>query len=89
MRGILKEGEDALDLDAPETVCDGAIIAGAQRLEHYEMAAYGTARTYAQRLGYDEDARLLQETLNEEGEADKKLTGIAEAHVNAEATRSA
>lgn len=89
IKGIIDEGEDVMDMDAPEMVSDAALIAAAQRVEHYEIAAYGTARTYAQRLGYDEDARLLQDTLNEEGDADKKLTGIAESRINVEATRSA
>ena len=89
VKGIIDEGEDIIDMDAPEMVHDAALIAAAQRVEHYEIAAYGTARTYARRLGYDEDARLLQETLNEEGEADKKLTSIAETRVNIEATRTA
>jgi ferritin-like metal-binding protein YciE len=89
IKGIIDEGEDVMDMDAPEMVSDAALIGAAQRVEHYEIAAYGTARTYAQRLGYDEDARLLQDTLNEEGEADKKLTGIAESRINVEATRSA
>lgn len=89
IKGIIDEGEDMMDRDAPEMVSDAALIAAVQRLKHYEIAAYGTARTYAQRLGYDEDARLLQDTLNEEGDADKKLTGIAESRINVEATRSA
>jgi ferritin-like metal-binding protein YciE len=75
--------------DAPDVVTDAALIAAAQKVEHYEIAGYGTARTFARQLGYMNDARLLQETLNEEGEADKKLTSIAEARVNTEATRTA
>jgi ferritin-like metal-binding protein YciE len=89
MKGIIDEGEDVMDIDAPEMVCDAAIIAAAQRVEHYEISAYGTVRTFARQLGYTEDAQLLQETLNEEGEADKLLTSIAESRVNIEATRTA
>jgi hypothetical protein len=68
-----------------EDVLDAALIGAAQRVEHYEMAGYGTARTHALRLGYVEAASILQQTLEEEGDADKKLTRIAESHVNAEA----
>jgi len=90
MEGILDEGDEMMDLDTTrDTVSDAALISAAQRVEHYEMAVYGTVRTYARQLGYQEDARLLQETLNEEGEADKKLTGIAESRVNVEASRTA
>ena len=89
MKGIIEEGNDLVKADAPDMVCDAAIIASAQRVEHYEIAAYGTVRTYARQLGYENDARLLQETLNEEAEADKKLTSIAESRVNIEATRTA
>jgi ferritin-like metal-binding protein YciE len=89
MKGIIDEGEDVTDIDAPEVVCDAAIISAAQRVEHYEMAAYGTVRTFAKQLGYNEDAQLLQETLNEEGQADKLLTSIAESRVNIEASRTA
>jgi ferritin-like metal-binding protein YciE len=64
--------------NAPEALMDAAIIGAAQRVEHYEMAAYGTARTFAERLGNEEAAALLEETLNEEKEADEKLTEISE-----------
>ena len=64
---------------------DAALIAAAQRVEHYEIAGYGTARTFAEHLGYHEAARLLQETLDEEGETDHKLTQIAESSVNLQA----
>lgn len=89
MKGIIEEGEDLMDVDAPGMVCDAGIISSAQRVEHYEIAGYGTVRTYARQLGFEDDARLLQETLDEEGEADKKLTSIAESRVNIEATRTA
>jgi ferritin-like metal-binding protein YciE len=63
-------------------VKDAALIASAQRVEHYEIASYGTARTFAERLGHVEAARILQQTLDEEGAADKKLTQIAEDSIN-------
>ncbi len=89
MKGIIEEGEDMMKEDAPEMVCDAALIASAQRVEHYEIAAYGTVRTYARQLGYQDAAQLLQRTLDEEGETDKKLTSIAESRVNVEARRTA
>jgi ferritin-like metal-binding protein YciE len=85
LQGIIDEGEDLMDEDAPASVCDAALIASAQRVEHYEIAAYGTARTYARHLGYDNQAQLLNDTLQEEGETDKKLTSLAESFVNEEA----
>jgi len=89
MKGIISEGEDLMDEDADESVSDAALISAAQKVEHYEMAAYGSVRTYARQLGFNEDATLLQRTLDEEGAADKKLTQIAESRVNVEATRRA
>jgi ferritin-like metal-binding protein YciE len=85
--GIIDEGEDLMDdaEDAPAAVCDASPIAAAQRVEHYEMAAYGTVRTFARRLGYEDQAQLLSETLQEEGNADKKLTSLAESYINEEA----
>jgi ferritin-like metal-binding protein YciE len=71
--------------DAPPAVCDASLIAAAQRVEHYEIAAYGTVRTFALRLGYQDHAELLDETLQEEGNADKKLTSLAESYINEEA----
>jgi ferritin-like metal-binding protein YciE len=83
MEGILDEGEELVEREAEEEdTRDAAIVAAAQRVEHYEMAAYGTARTYARMLGHDKVARTLQETLDEEREADEKLSRIAESHVN-------
>jgi ferritin-like metal-binding protein YciE len=84
IKGILEEGAEAFELDAGP-IRDAALIGGAQRVEHYEMAAYGTVKTWAEQLGRDEDARLLEQTLDEEKEADETLTGIAESGVNAEA----
>lgn len=85
MEGLLEEGKDLMAEDAAPSVMDAALIAAAQRVEHYEMAGYGCVRTYARLLGYEEAADLLQETLDEEGTADKKLTDLAETIINAEA----
>jgi ferritin-like metal-binding protein YciE len=74
-----------MDEDAPPAVADAALIGAAQRVEHYEIASYGTVRTYARRLGYQDHERLLSETLEEEGQTDKKLTRLAESYVNEEA----
>ena len=79
MRGLLQEGEKALQEDADEAVKDAALISAAQRVEHYEMAVYGTLRTWARLLGYEESARLLDETLDEEEGTDSALTGIAQS----------
>ena len=89
MQGLIDEGKEVLSEDMEENVLDAAIIAAAQRVEHYEMAGYGTARTFAKMLGHKEAAQLLQETLNEESEANEKLTQLAESHINAEAAHSA
>jgi ferritin-like metal-binding protein YciE len=85
--GIIDEAEEMIKetVDSPPAVSDAALIASAQRVEHYEIAAYGTVRTWASRLGRQEDARLLQETLQEEGQTDKKLTELAESYINEEA----
>jgi len=77
MEGVLKEGSDLLQ-EVSEQVMDAAIIASAQRVEHYEIAGYGTARTYAELLGEDDAAAVLDEILSEEKEADETLTGLAE-----------
>jgi ferritin-like metal-binding protein YciE len=86
MEGLLEEGKELMEQDADEDVLDAALIAAAQKVEHYEIAAYGCARTYARLLGEDEAAELLQQTLDEEGETDKRLTQLAESVVNVEAT---
>lgn len=78
MAGLVKEGDEVIKAMGDAMVKDAALIAAAQRVEHYEMAVYGTVRTFARELGYDEAADLLQKTLDEEGAADKKLTKIAE-----------
>lgn len=85
MKGLIEEASEILEEDGDESVLDAALIASAQRVEHYEMAGYGTVRTFATILGEDEAAELLQETLDEEGEADHRLTSLAEEIVNAEA----
>jgi ferritin-like metal-binding protein YciE len=78
MKGLIKEGEGVIDSNANRDVKDAALISAAQRVEHYEMAGYGSARTFAKKLGFDDVANILQETLDEEGEANKKLTDLAE-----------
>lgn len=85
MQGLISEGEQIIGLDGDPDVKDAALIAAAQRVEHYEIAGYGCARAFAQRLRLSAIARLLQETLDEEGNADKILTHIAESSVNTEA----
>lgn len=85
MEGLLEEGKDVMSEDAEPAVLDAALIASAQRVEHYEMAGYGCVRTFARLLGFDDAADMLQETLDEEGAADKKLTDLAESVINADA----
>ena len=85
MEGLIEEGNELLKEKAEPEVLDAGLIAAAQKVEHYEIASYGTARAWAQRLGYEKAARLLQETLEEESMANEKLTQIAESHVNMEA----
>ena len=82
MEGVLKEGEEMIKEDAEEEVRDAGLIAAAQRVEHYEMAGYGCARTYAELLGDPDGARLLQTTLTEESDTDKKLTKLANSVIN-------
>jgi ferritin-like metal-binding protein YciE len=81
--------KEILTEDADPAVKDAALIAAAQRVEHYEMAGYGCVRTFARLLGEDSAADLLQKTLNEEGDADKKLTKLAETVINVEAVAPA
>jgi ferritin-like metal-binding protein YciE len=78
MMGILKEGEEMMDEDFEGEVMDAALISAAQRVEHYEIAAYGTVRTWAELLGENEASSLLEKTLEEEKETDEKLTQLAE-----------
>ncbi len=84
MKGVIKEGDEIVSAGGDPATVDAGIISAAQRVEHYEMAGYGTVRTYAQLLGQQEHARLLQQTLDEEEQADQTLTKIA-ASVNVEA----
>jgi ferritin-like metal-binding protein YciE len=85
MKGLVEEGSEILEETGDDSVLDAGIIAAAQKVEHYEIATYGTLRTWADLLNEDEAAGLLQETLDEEGEADKKLNDLAEEIVNPEA----
>ena len=89
LAGIVQEADNRLNEEATDDVRDAAIIGGAQRMEHYEIAAYGCARTYARRLNRLDEARLLQETLEEEGRTDQRLSFLAEAHINDDARSEA
>ena len=82
MKGLIEEGSEVIKEDATDAVRDAALIAAAQRVEHDEIAGYGTVRTFGERLGHTDAARLLQKTLDEERETDKLLTQIAESCVN-------
>ena len=88
MEGLLKEGQEMLKEKGDPDALDAGLIAAAQRVEHYEIAGYGCARTYARLLGREQDARLLQTTLDEEGDTDQRLTGLAERVVNRDALRA-
>jgi ferritin-like metal-binding protein YciE len=88
MEGLIEEGKELMEEDIEDEVLDAGLIAAAQRVEHYEIAGYGTARTYAELLGMNQAARLLESTLKEEKAADQKLTAIAE-NVNVEAAEAA
>ena len=82
MEGLLQEGTDLIKERPDPDVLDAGLIAAAQHVEHYEMAGYGTVRTWARLLGYDDQADLLQTTLDEEGMTDKQLTELAERMIN-------
>lgn len=88
IEGILEEMEDWIMEDAAPEVMDAGIIAMAQRVEHYEIAGYGCARAFAEQLGFEEDQSILNQTLHEEGEMDKKLTNTSE-RINAGAQNPA
>lgn len=88
MKGLLEEGKEVMSEDMEDGVRDAALIAAAQRVEHYEIAGYGCVRTWAELLGLEDAAELLQETLDEEGAADKTLTGLSE-EINVEAEDAA
>ncbi len=85
MQGLIEEGADLIDEDADEAVRDAGLISAAQRVEHYEIAGYGTARALARQLGHDDAYDLLTETLEEERATDVKLTELALSQVNIEA----
>jgi ferritin-like metal-binding protein YciE len=85
MEGLIDEGQKLMGENLSDDVMDAAIIGAAQKIEHFEIASYGTARTFAQHLGLTQVAQLLQQTLDEEYQADDLLTQIAVSHVNVEA----
>ena len=88
MEGLIKEAKEMMGEDMDDDVMDAALISAAQRVEHYEIAGYGTVRTYAELMGEKEHAKLLQQTLDEEGQTDKELTRLAQA-INVEAMAEA
>jgi ferritin-like metal-binding protein YciE len=88
MQGLIKEGGELISEDAEDSVRDAGLIGAAQRVEHYEIAGYGTARALAKCLGHDDAADLLGETLEEEKATDEKLTELAESAINAEAAEA-
>ena len=88
MQGLLKEGEELMGEDADDDVLDAGLISAAQHVEHYEIAGYGTVRTYAELLGEKEAVRLLQTTLEEEKATDQKLTQLA-SKINVKAEKAA
>jgi ferritin-like metal-binding protein YciE len=85
MKGLIEEGKELIEEEPDPAVLDAGLIAAAQKVEHYEMASYGCARTWAEQLGLEEAAGLLQETFEEEKETDEKLTELAKQKVNAQA----
>jgi ferritin-like metal-binding protein YciE len=85
MAGLIKEGDELIKEGLEPDVLDAALIGAAQKVEHYEMAGYGTARTWAKRLGEQDACALLQQTLEEEAATDEKLTKLAEPRVNKDA----
>jgi ferritin-like metal-binding protein YciE len=88
MAGLLEEGNERIEADMSEPIRDAALIGAAQRVEHYEMAAYGAARDFAKQIGRLDVAQLLQANLDEEGDTDRLLTQIAEFAVNIEAAQA-
>lgn len=89
MKGLVAEGEEMIKAKGDPDIKDAALIAAAQRVEHYEISGYGTARSFARRLGLTQAPNLLQQTLDEESAADAKLTQIAEGSVNLQAAGTA
>jgi len=88
MKGLVEEGKEIIEEEGDDAVLDAALIGAAQKVEHYEIAGYGTARTFASLLGEEDAVEMLQETLDEEAAADKKLTALAESLVNPEASNA-
>jgi ferritin-like metal-binding protein YciE len=89
MKGLIAEGAEVIGEKATPEIKDAGLISAAQRVEHYEIAAYGTARTYAQQLNISEAAELLDQTLKEEAQTDRKLTDLAVKVVNPQLARAA
>ena len=87
MKGLIKEGEDMIEEEADRDVKDAGLIASAQRVEHYEIAAYGTAMAYAKQIGLDQAIKLMSQTLEEEKATDEKLTQLAESTINVKAAQ--
>ena len=87
MEGVIAEGAEIIEEEADPEVKDAGLISAAQRVEHYEIAGYGTVRTYAELIGDNEAAGLLQTTLNEEVETDKKLSQLAKSEINVAAAK--
>lgn len=85
MEGLIEEGEELIKEEGASSVLDAGLIGAAQRVEHYEIAGYGVARTFARLLGHDKVADMLQKTLDEEAETDRALTELAESEINVEA----
>jgi ferritin-like metal-binding protein YciE len=88
MAGLVEEGKEMMGEDMDEETMDAALISIAQKVEHYEIASYGTVRTWANLLGDEQTAKLLQQTLDEEGKTDKLLTELAESSINLEAAQA-
>ena len=85
MKGLIEEGSEMMEEEGEDSVLDAGIIAAAQKIEHYEIASYGTVRTWAEQLGKEDAVDLLQQTLDEESEANERLTELAESSINVEA----
>ena len=89
MEGLIEEGKEMMSEDMDDDVMDAALISAAQKVEHYEIASYGTLRTWANLMGLRDVERLLQQNLDEEGKTDKLLTQLAESEINIEAEEGA
>ena len=88
MEGLIEEAKDMMGEDMEDDTMDAALISAAQKVEHYEIASYGTVRAWAEILGDEQTAKLLQQTLDEEGKTDKLLTQLAESSINIEAAQA-